>query len=83
MSLKDSPQYYHEVLKRIPPRAQPPFEDDDQAPHIVLRRVTSAQSRGQAVLIEDGVDHVADRRQLEERAQHRDSDVLLEVGALP
>ena len=25
MSLKDSPQYYHEVLNRIPPWAQPPF----------------------------------------------------------
>jgi hypothetical protein len=28
MSLKDSPEYYHEVLKRIPPRAVPAFEDE-------------------------------------------------------
>jgi N-dimethylarginine dimethylaminohydrolase len=27
MSLKDSPQYYHEVLKRIPPQSHPVFED--------------------------------------------------------
>jgi len=28
MSLKDSPQYYHEVLKAIPPRPTPVFEDE-------------------------------------------------------
>lgn len=28
MSLKDSPQYYHEVLKRIQPKPSPPFEDE-------------------------------------------------------
>src|SRR5262245_24231890 len=27
MALRDSGQYYHEVLKRIPPRALPAFED--------------------------------------------------------
>jgi N-dimethylarginine dimethylaminohydrolase len=27
--LKDSPQYYHEVLKRIPPRPFPAFEDEE------------------------------------------------------
>lgn len=29
MSLKDSPQYYHEVLKRISPQSHPVFEDTD------------------------------------------------------
>jgi N-dimethylarginine dimethylaminohydrolase len=29
MALKDSPQYYHEVLKRIPPRALPAFEEPE------------------------------------------------------
>jgi len=38
MSLKDSPQYYHEVLKRIPPRAQPPFEDDAMQARVWGRR---------------------------------------------
>src|SRR6266705_5703889 len=28
MSLRDSGQYYHEVLKRIPPRDLPAFEDE-------------------------------------------------------
>jgi len=35
------------------PVKKPPFENDDQPPDIVFRGVTSAQSRGQAVLIED------------------------------
>ena len=38
MSLKDSPQYYHEVLKRIPPRAQPSFEDDAMQARVWDRR---------------------------------------------
>ena len=29
MSLQDSPQYYHEVLKAIPPRPTPVFEDEE------------------------------------------------------
>lgn len=29
MKLRDSSQYYHAVLQRIPPRALPPFEDPD------------------------------------------------------
>ena len=29
MSLQDTPQYYHEVLKRISPRPTPVFEDED------------------------------------------------------
>jgi N-dimethylarginine dimethylaminohydrolase len=28
MSLKDTPHYYHEVLKAFPPQATPPFEDE-------------------------------------------------------
>ena len=31
MKLKDSQQYYHEVLKRIPPRPLPVFEDSGYA----------------------------------------------------
>ena len=30
MSLKDSGQYYHEVLKRIPPRDLPAFKDESE-----------------------------------------------------
>ena len=29
MSLQNSPQYYHEVLKAIPPRPTPAFEDEE------------------------------------------------------
>jgi N-dimethylarginine dimethylaminohydrolase len=38
MGLKDSPQYYHEVLKRIPPRATPPFEDEAMQERVWGRR---------------------------------------------
>jgi N-dimethylarginine dimethylaminohydrolase len=38
MSLKDSPQYYHEVLKRIPPRAYPTFEDEAMQERVWGRR---------------------------------------------
>ena len=38
MSLKDSPEYYHEVLKRIPPRAVPPFEDEAMQARVWGRR---------------------------------------------
>ena len=37
----------------------------------------------EAVLVEDEVDHVADRGQLDERAHDRDPDVLLQIGAAP
>lgn len=38
MSLKDSPEYYHEVLKRIPPRAVPAFEDEAMQTRVWGRR---------------------------------------------
>jgi len=38
MSLKDSPEYYHEVLKRIPPRAVPAFEDEAMQVRVWGRR---------------------------------------------
>lgn len=38
MSLKGSPQYYHEVLKRIPPRALPAFEDEAMQERVWGRR---------------------------------------------
>jgi N-dimethylarginine dimethylaminohydrolase len=38
MSLKDSPQYYHEVLKRIPPRALPAFEEEAMQERVWGRR---------------------------------------------
>jgi N-dimethylarginine dimethylaminohydrolase len=38
MSLKDSPQYYHEVLKRVPPRPIPVFEDDEMQTRVWGRR---------------------------------------------
>jgi N-dimethylarginine dimethylaminohydrolase len=38
MSLKDSGQYYHEVLKRIPPRAFPVFEDPAMQERVWGRR---------------------------------------------
>src|SRR5207247_10350178 len=37
----------------------------------------------QAVRVEDRLDHVADRRELEEGAHHGDPEVLLEVRAAP
>ena len=38
MGLKDSPQYYHAVLKRIPPRAVPAFEDEAMQERVWGRR---------------------------------------------
>ena len=38
MSLRDSGQYYHEVLKRIPPRALPAFEDEAMLERVWGRR---------------------------------------------
>ncbi len=38
MSLRNSSQYYHAVLKRIPPRATPPFEDPDMQKRVWGRR---------------------------------------------
>ena len=38
MSLRDSGQYYHEVLKRIPPRALPAFEDEAMQERVWGRR---------------------------------------------
>jgi N-dimethylarginine dimethylaminohydrolase len=38
MSLKDTPQYYHEVLKAIPPRATPAFEDEEMQIRVWGRR---------------------------------------------
>jgi N-dimethylarginine dimethylaminohydrolase len=38
MSLKDSGQYYHEVLKRIPPRPLPAFEDPAMQERVWGRR---------------------------------------------
>lgn len=38
LSLKDSPQYYHEVLKRIPPRPLPLFEDPEMQERVWGRR---------------------------------------------
>ncbi len=38
MSLTDSAQYYHEVLKRIPPRAAPAFEDEAMQERVWGRR---------------------------------------------
>jgi hypothetical protein len=37
----------------------------------------------QAVRVEDRLDHVADRSELDERADHGDREVLFEVGAPP
>lgn len=36
--LRESPQYYHVVLKRIPPRAKPPFEDEEMQRRVWGRR---------------------------------------------
>jgi hypothetical protein len=36
--LQDSPQYYHEVVKRIPPRPTPNFEDPDMQARVWARR---------------------------------------------
>src|SRR5215475_9613097 len=38
MSLKDTPEYYHEVLKRIPPRALPAFEEEGMQARVWGRR---------------------------------------------
>ena len=38
MSLQDSGQYYHEVLKRIPPRERPAFEDEAMQERVWGRR---------------------------------------------
>ena len=38
MNLKDTPEYYHEVLKRIPPRATPAFEDEAMQTRVWGRR---------------------------------------------
>ena len=38
MSLKDSGQYYHEVLKRIPPRDLPAFEEESMQERVWGRR---------------------------------------------
>ena len=38
MSLQDSGQYYHEVLKRIPPRDLPAFEDEAMQERVWGRR---------------------------------------------
>ena len=38
MALKDTPQYYHEVLKRIPPRALPAFEEPEMQKRVWGRR---------------------------------------------
>jgi N-dimethylarginine dimethylaminohydrolase len=38
MSLRDSPQYYHVVLERIPPRATPAFEEEDMQKRVWGRR---------------------------------------------
>jgi len=38
LSLKDSPQYLHEVLKRIPPRPLPLFEDPEMQERVWGRR---------------------------------------------
>jgi len=38
VSLKDSPQYYHVVLERIPPKAEPAFEDEDMQKRVWGRR---------------------------------------------
>jgi N-dimethylarginine dimethylaminohydrolase len=38
MKLSQSPNYYHEVLKRIPPQATPAFEDEDMQIRVWGRR---------------------------------------------
>ena len=38
MSLKDTEQYYHEVLKRIPPKATPAFENPEMQERVWGRR---------------------------------------------
>lgn len=38
MSLRNSSQYYHRVLERIPPRALPPFENPDMQKRVWGRR---------------------------------------------
>ena len=38
MSLKDTPHYYHEVLKAFPPQAHPPFEAEDMQTRVWGRR---------------------------------------------
>jgi N-dimethylarginine dimethylaminohydrolase len=38
MSLKDTQQYYHEVLKRIPPQATPVFEDTEMQKRVWGKR---------------------------------------------
>ncbi len=38
MSIKDTPQYYHAVLKRIPPKSTPAFEDEKMQERVWGRR---------------------------------------------
>jgi N-dimethylarginine dimethylaminohydrolase len=38
VSLRDSPQYYHEVLKQMPPRPAPPFEEEEMQIRVWGRR---------------------------------------------
>ena len=38
MSIKDTPQYYHVVLERIPPKSRPVFEDEDMQKRVWGRR---------------------------------------------
>ena len=52
------------------------------APNSTITAISASDQR-QAVLVEDQLDHVADRGQLDERAHDRDPDVALEVGAAP
>ena len=57
MSLKDSPQYYHEVLKRIPPRAEPPFEDDAMQARVWGRR-WGVHDPGEVVRVIEPIRHL-------------------------
>jgi len=38
MSIKDTPQYYHTVLERIPPKSKPAFEEEDMQKRVWGRR---------------------------------------------
>jgi len=38
VSLRDSPQYYHEVLKQMPPKPTPPFEEEEMQIRVWGRR---------------------------------------------
>ncbi len=38
MSIKETPQYYHVVLERIPPKSRPVFEDEDMQKRVWGRR---------------------------------------------